>query len=220
MSERFQFRGCSLLRESLGLHAEGERQLLERLETVPADSIYHHTVACLLRRSVHATPFPDDFASWVASEVRDLALAERLALDSPFDFPDIEAFRERLIEVLDDHLSALSFSPRPLIGQPFYFLRGHLEAVPLGLEAHDLASFRLALAQADDSAVYYHVVEAIGRLGNPRGDFAAWLEDSLGLVELARGIQEIDPFVLSLGDVRQRILEAVDGALGAPEARR
>jgi Family of unknown function (DUF5752) len=214
MAEVFSFRGCSLLRESLGLQAEGERQLLERLETVSADSIYFHTVGCLLRRGVHATTFPDDFAIWVAAEVRDLALAERLAQDSPFDFPDIEAFRERLLETLDDHLSRLPFSPRALVGQPFFFLRGHLEAVPLDLEAQDLASFRLSLAQADDSAVYYHVVEAIGRLGNPRGDFASWLEDSLGLASLAGRIQEIDPFVLSLAAVRGRILEAVDDALG------
>jgi hypothetical protein len=209
----FQFWGCSEIRESLGMRADSERHLLERLETVPADSIYHHTVRSLLRRRVVPTPYPDDFASWVASEVRDAALAEKLALPSPFDFPDIEAFRQRLLDILDDHLAELSFDPRVIMGSPFYFQRGHLAAVPLDVEAHDLPTLRAALQVVDDSSIYFHAVEAIGRLGNPRGDFAAWVEDVLALPELARAMRDIDPFVLSLARIRMRLTELIDAQL-------
>ena len=67
----FSFWGCSELPESLGLRAANERDLLERLETVAADSIYYHTVRSLLRRQVLRTPQPNDFAAWVGDEVRD-----------------------------------------------------------------------------------------------------------------------------------------------------
>ncbi len=209
----FHFWGCSDIRESLGLRADSERHLLERLESVPQESIYYHTVRCILRRRVFPTPYPDDFSTWVASEMRDVTLAERLAFHSPFDFPDVEAFRNHLLETLDDHLSRLPAAPAAVLGKPFYFLTGHLAAVPLEIVAWDLRSLRKALAQVDDSSLYYHAVEAIGRLGNPRGDFAAWVEDVLRLPSLARHIAEIDPFVTSLAGVRARLLEIVDSEL-------
>ena len=126
---------------------------------------------------------------------------------------DGEAFRQHLLETLDDHLSRLPVAPAAVLGKPFYFLRGHLVAVPLEIVAWDLRSLRKALAQVDDSSLYYHAVEAIGRLGNPRGDFAAWVEDVLRLPSLARRIAEIDPFVMSLAGVRARLLEIVDSEL-------
>jgi hypothetical protein len=209
----FHFWGCSEIRESLGLRADSERHLLERLESVPQESIYYHTVRCLLRRRVFPTPYPDDFSTWIATEARDVTLAERLAFHSPFDFPDGEAFRHHLLETLDDHLSRLPAAPAAVLGKPFYFLTGHLVAVPLEIEAHDLRSLRAVLGHVDDSAIYYHAVEAIGRLGNPRGDFAAWVEDVLRLPSLALGIAEIDPFVMSLAGVRARLLELVNSEL-------
>jgi hypothetical protein len=205
----FHFWGCSEIRESLGLRADSLRHLLERLESAPQESIYYHTVRCLLRHRVVPTPYPDDFSTWVANEARDIRLAERLAFHSPFDFPDREAFRHHLLETLDDHLTRLP-AATVILGEPFYFLTGHLVAVPLEIVARDLQSFRGALIEVDDSALYYHGVEAIGRLGNPRGDFAAWVEDALGLASLGRLIAEIDPFVMSLAGVRARLLELVD----------
>lgn len=213
LREAFQFWGCTEIRESLGIRADSERHLIERLETVPPESIYYHTVRSLLRRRVVPGPYPNDLASWVAVEVRDPVLAERLAFNSPFDFHDIEEFREHLLGILDDHLSRLPFAPRAITGRPFYFLRGHLAAVPLGLEAPDLRSFRSAMAAVDESSIYYHWVESIGRLGNPRGDFAAWVEDSMGLPSLARRFSEIDPFVLSLSAVRNRLIGLLDEEL-------
>jgi hypothetical protein len=215
MGSAFRFWGCSEIRESLSLQADSERQLMERLEVVPAESIYYHTVRSLLRRRVVPTPYPDDFASWVATELRDAVLAERLALPSPFDFQDVEAFREHLLDILDNHLAELPFTPRVLLGSPFYFLRGHLVAVPLGAEANDLETFRRVLAGVDESSVYYHAVEAIGRLGKQRGDFAAWVEEVLGLTDLARSMAEVDPFLLSLAGVRRRLLQIVDAAMAS-----
>ena len=211
--EPFRFWGCTEIRESLGVRAESERQLMERLESVPTESVYYHTVRCLLRHQVVHGPYPDDFSMWVATEVRDPMLAEKLALSSPFDFDSTEAFKDHLIGILDDHLASLPFAPRIFVGSPFYFLKGHLAAVALDVEAADLAGFRQRLAEADDSSVYYHAVEAIGRLDRPQNDFAAWLDGALRLPALATRIGEIDPFVVSLSGLRKQILLAVDEEL-------
>jgi hypothetical protein len=209
----FRFCGCAELRESLGLRAESERQLIERLERVPAESIYHHTVRCLLERQVERSAYPGDFARWVAVEVRDPVLAERLALASPFDFADIEAFRQHLLETLDDHLARLPFAPRALGGAPFHFLRSHLAAVPLDLTASDLRGFLRALVEVDESALYYHAVEALGRLGRPRNDFAAWVDEALGRRALAARLGEVDPFVTGLAGLRRQFIEIVEDEL-------
>ena len=116
---------------------------------------------------------------------------------------------------LDDHLTRMPFSPRALGGRPFYFLRGHLAAVPVGLAAPDLAALRRGIAEVDESSIYYHAVEAIG-LGNPRGDFAAWIEDVLQRPQLARRVRELDPFVMSLGHIQQQLLALLDQELGGP----
>lgn len=211
----FEFWGCFEIRESLGLRADSERHLMERLETVPAESIYYHTVRSLLRRQVVETPYPDDFASWVATEVQDKVLAERLALPSPFDFETIDAFRAHLLGILDDHLSRLPYDPRPGQGSPFYFLRGHMVAVPLGVSVGDLHSFSECLRGVEDGSVYFHMVESIGRLGRARTDFAAWLDQALGLRALAARVDEIDPFVTSLSGARSQLLALVERELGA-----
>lgn len=213
----FHFWGCSEIRESLGVRAYSERLFMERLETVAPESIYHHTVRCLLRRQVVVTPYPDDFSSWVGGELRDPILAEQLALPSPFDFPDVEAFREHLLGILDDHLARLPIAPQVVLGRPFHFQRGHLSAVPLEVTASDLPGLLQALRQVDESSIYYHAVEAIGRLGNPRGDLAAWVEDVLGHPLLARRMLEIDPFVASLAGVRARLLELVEDEIASGE---
>jgi hypothetical protein len=165
-------------------------------------------------------PYADDFADWIATEIRDPLLAERLAFPSPFDFADIEEFRQELVTILDEHLSRLPFTPRPIIERPFLFRRGHLTVIPLDSRADDLMSFRAGLAEVDESSIYYHVVEAAGRLGKPRGDFSAWIEDELGLPDVARQVRRVDPFVASLEQVRRRILTVLDAHLSGAGSRR
>ena len=212
-SEPFEFWGCSEMRESLGLRADSVHQLLERLETVPADSIYYHSVRCLLRHQVLATPYPDDFASWIASEVREPALAERIAFHSPFDFEDIEQFREHLVGVLDEHMTRQPWIGGRVPPRPFRFLRGHLASLPLNVTVHDLEELRRALREVDDGSIYFHPVEAVGRLGKARSDFAAWIDESLGRPELATRVAEIDPYVASLSEVRIQLLRFVNAEL-------
>jgi hypothetical protein len=208
----FEFWGCSEIRESLGLRAETEQQLMEQIAIAPADSIYYHTVRSLLRRRVVPTAFPDDFATWVAVELRDLVLAERLAFPSPFDYPEIEGFREALLAIFDDHLSHLTSVPRSLYGNPFYFLRGHLAPVPLDLRASDLRSFRDLLKDVDESALYFHAVECAGPFGNPERTFSAWVQVSLGNKDLASALR-LDPFISSLEQLRGSLLRVLDRAL-------
>jgi hypothetical protein len=164
------------------------------------------------------TAYGNDFARWAAVEVRDQALAERLAVVDPFEFRDLEDLREELVTIVHDHLRGLTTVPRAEPGGVFHFQQSHIVTVELGPRATTLAEFRDGLAGVDASAIYFHMVEARARLGRPSGDFAEWMRTSLGLEGLAQRIERIDTFMTSLERVRARVLSLVDQALEAQAA--
>lgn len=211
----FRFVACLELRESVGRRAEDERQLAELIEEAPLDSIYFHTHGFFLRHKFTAGAYPNDFATWVAQDVRDRALAERLAMVDPAAFPNLEALRDELAAVIDDHLRDLPIVPRVVFGEPFDFVQSRIVEIPTGIEVRTLEEFRNALLEVDLSALYYHLVEARMRLGRDRNDFAAWLDRGLGLSALAAQVRAIDPYGGSLERTRARLIQLCDETLTA-----
>ena len=209
----FQFIGCVELRQALDHRARDERELLDRLEDVPAGSVFYHTHGYFLRHRPITTAYGNDFAAWAAVQVRDQVLAERLAVINPFEMASLEDLREELMSVVHDHLLRLSTVPRVEFGEVFHFQQSHIVEVPLGPAVSTLTEFRAGLAEADASAIYFHMVEARARLGRRSGDFAEWIRTSLALPALAEGIERIDAYMTSLERVRARVLVLVDSAL-------
>jgi len=213
MSSPFIFIGCVELRQALGRRATDERELMDRLEEVPAGSIFYHTHSYFLRHRPITTAYGNDFAAWVATHVRDQILAERLAVINPFDYATLEDLREELVGTIHDHLLRRSSVPRVEFGEHFYFQQSQVVEVALGATATTLEEFREGLAAVDSSAIYFHMVEARARLGRRSGDFAEWVRDALQLPNLAERIERIDAFMTSLERVRARVLSLVDEAL-------
>jgi hypothetical protein len=209
----FHFVACLELREFVGLRAENERQLAELIEEVPLDSIYYHTHAFFLRHKFVAGPYPNDFATWAAIQVRDRVLGERLAMVDQGEFANLSALREELVAVIDEHLRGLQIVPRIIFGEPFDFIQSRLVEVPTGLEVRTLQDFRDALLEVDASAIYFHLVAGRMRLGRGRNDFAAWLEEGLELPALAARVQSLHPYAGSLERTRARLIQLCDEAL-------
>jgi len=211
----FAFVGCIELREILGRRARDERELMEALEQVPAESIYYHTDSVFLRRASGATVYANDFANWVGAQIGDHVLAERLGMVDPFQFGTLEDLREELVSIVAEHIADLSPVPRVVFGEPFFFVRSHLVEVPTGLEVRTLAEFRRAAAEVDMSAIYLHALDARVRRGIPGGHFAQWIGRELGLVGLADRLSRVNPYLGGLEDLRRRILELLDAELAA-----
>jgi trehalose synthase-fused probable maltokinase len=209
----FRFMACLELREFVGVRAENERQLAERLDEVPLDSIYYHTHAFFLRHRFLAGAYPNDFATWVAVQVRDRVLGERLAMVDPAEFPTLQALREELVAVIDDHLRTLQVVPGVIFGEPFDFIQSRIVEVPTALEVRTLQDFRDVLLDVDASAIYFHLVEARMRLGRGQNDFAAWLDRGLGLPKLAARVRAVDPYAGSMERTRMRLIQLCDEAL-------
>jgi trehalose synthase-fused probable maltokinase len=211
----FAFMACMELKEFVGLRAENERQLAQLLDEVPLDSIYYHTHGFLLRHRLATGLYPNDFATWVDVQVRDRVLGERLAMVDPADFTTLQALREELVSVVDEHLRRLGIVPQVVSGEPFDFIQSRIVEIPTGIEVRTLQELRNALLEIDQSALYFHLVEARLRLGRGRNDFAAWLERGLGLPELAARVQAVNPYSVSLEQTRARLIALLDDALAA-----
>jgi hypothetical protein len=209
----FTFVGCLELREILGRRARDERELMEGLEQVPAGSIYYHTHSIFLRHPRIAGGYPNDFANWVASQVGDKALAERLAVVDPYDCGSVEELREELVSIVEMHIAPLQPVPRCVFGDPFFFVQSHVLEVPTGLEARTLEEFHGCLAEADLSSVYLHTLHARVRGEVAGGDFAHWIGQELGLDALAGAIGRINPYLGGLEQIRAETLRLIDAEL-------
>ena len=154
--------------------------------------------------------YPNDFAQWVAMEVRDHVLGERLAVVDPFEYGELDALRGQLISIIDDHLSRTPIVPRVMFGEPFYFNKSLIIQVPTRIEVRTLQEFRNALSEVEVSAIYFHVFEARHRLKHEESDFSAWIHDGLGMPDLAEKLRTINPYLGSLERVRSALLMVCD----------
>jgi hypothetical protein len=89
------------------------------------------------------------------------------------------------VSLIEDHLSQIGSVPRVMFGEPFHFMQSRVLEIPTGIKVRTLAEFRDAVAGADVAVVYVHVMEARGRKGRRRNDFATWIEEQLGLPRAA-----------------------------------
>ncbi len=215
----FAFIGCAELRQILGVKAEDEVQLLDLLEEVPIDSIYYHTHEYFLRHQYLMGPYPNDFATWAAIQVRDRVLGERLGVIDPYEFESLEDLREALMSVVEDHLSNLHSVPRAGDGESFYFMQSRLIEVPTGTTARTLRELRDGIAGVDASALYFHFYAARIRHDRRDSDFTIWAEEGLRMPTLAQQLRTINPYIFSLEELRGRLVAVCETFLNGTGER-
>lgn len=198
--------GCIEIKELLGKKADDEQQLLDLIEEVPIDSIYYHTHSYFLRHYYISGEYPNDFANWAAIQVRDRVLGEKLADVNSSGIKTLEDIRSEFVEIIDNHLSQSRTVPAVVYGQPFYFMQSHIIEVPTGGSVENLPEFIEVLKSVDASAIYNHVFEARLRDKLGRSDFALWIEQILGLKELADKFEMVDSYMYSLEGLRKKLL--------------
>ncbi|MGD2278836.1 MAG: DUF5752 family protein [Candidatus Omnitrophota bacterium] len=202
----FKFTGCIELKELLAEKADNELQLLTLIEDVPTDSIYYHTHSYFLRHFYLAGQYPNDFANWAALQVRDRVLGEKLGIVTPSGDKSIEDIRTELLDIIDNHLSSIKAVPSAVYGEPFYFMKSKVMEIPMGISVDNLSDFVEAFKTIHASAIYNHIFEARLRLKKGKSDFSIWLDEVLGMDELAENIEKIDCYMYSLEDLRTKII--------------
>jgi hypothetical protein len=214
----FAVKDCTLAIIATGRRAQTLRELRDILRDVHPGSIYHHFWGTLLRPQSTDREFNNDFATWCHQSLHDNRAAERLAVIDPADFPDIEALRQELVDVIEERLDETELVLFARADQQFHFSRSAIVVFDSHRRITDPLELVHLLPDLSIGSVFYHFIDA--RRREPQGvdDFRAWL---LGLgpeyEDLCAAMGEIEPYFESLFGLRDRLAELLALYLGAPQ---
>jgi len=202
----FHFRTENRLVRLTGLKATTLRALLEHLRAVSGSSIFYHTHHQYLARHFVTPVFYDDFAAWAMEALQEPELAEKLAAIDLLAFTAIRPLRNAIVETIERHLAGNAGRVRECPpGDEFHFCESQSFIMPTGLVARDVEEFFAVLPRVTNVSLFFHFFEARLRLEQPTNDFSAWL-GSQGARDLARAIDRLDPYVVTLDELKAQIV--------------
>lgn len=209
--EKFKFYDYTMLISPTGQKASNLKEFLSIIEQSEDKVLFHHLYQSHVRHDQKVGEFPNDFANWVAYELEDNALAEKLANFDPYDYKTITEVKEVLISIIEEHMWDLPVVPWVRSGSEFYFSSATTIVIPLGIEVSDLYEFRDALNDIPNSSLYFHFYEARKiKKEKEHDDFSQWVEDNFDRKELVRKIREIDFYFFSVEEIRKKLINILD----------
>lgn len=204
----FEFKDCANIFKATGKKAKNLRELRQLISEISEDSVFHHTYQYFLKG--HILEYTNDFSHWAGEALEERALAEQLSSIDPYTFNSINDVRKELIRVIDDYLNNFPEPRNVLKDNEFYSNETISLIFSVKVKAKNLAEFLVALEHIDAGCIYYHFYESRVRLGGWVDDFSFWIEHSLGIKKLAEKIRTIDPFMHSIENIREHIIEYVE----------
>ena len=91
-------------------------------------------------------------------------------------------------------------------GDEFHFCEAKSFIMPTGMVAHDVPEFFEQIAQVTNACLHFHFFEARLRLERPTNDFSQWLA-ALGERRLAKAIDRLNPYAMTLEELREEIVK-------------
>lgn len=208
MAEPFAVKDCALIAMGTGERAQNLRELRDRILTVHPGCIYHHFWGGLLKPRFDEPEFQNDFAAWTYHGLRDMRLAERLALIDPCEFSEIEDLRRELVEVIEERLAESEFVPWARADQQFYFTRSQIVVLDTDLRPESPLALQGLIPRLSVGSVFYHFIDARRRTNSRKDDFSEWLLGSDNVCRpLVEALTEIDPYFSTLTELCTEIDE-------------
>lgn len=204
----FLVKDCALVPISTGRKAYNLRELRDHLMEVEAASIYNHFWGGRLRAVFDELEYNNDFAAWVKRGLDDLTLAERLAVIDPADYASLEDLRQALIDVVEQRLDEQEYLPWAKRDDPFVFIRSQMVVFDTDIRVEHPRDMADALVRFSPGSIFYHAIDARQRREDGLDDFRVWV-DEFGPVfrPLREALDTIDPYFLTLSDLRNRLME-------------
>lgn len=200
--------------ELTGLKARNLPELVSILHHVPGSSIFYHTHHQYLSHHFEKPVFYNDFALWVSQALQEARLAEKLAAIDLLSFTSIRQLREAIITTIENHLRTGGRPQRDCPpGEELHFSKSKSFIMPTGITAQDAPDFFAKLPNVTNTSLYFHFFEARLRLERPTNDFSAWLR-GLGHEKMAAALDRIDPYILTLDELKIEIIKLGKKYLG------
>lgn len=205
----FRFHTRQNLTYLLGRSAKNIAGLLAGIKELPLSSIYHHTHHYLDQHEFLSPEPPNDYAYWLTNVLQNDVLGEEIAGIDLRAFSSLQAIQARLIEILEysvthDPEASLRVVPA---GEDFHFMAAQTFVFPTEYIARDLREFLDCLQKVSNYSIYYHIFEA--RLHHPPLEFGYWIEHSLRDERLAAAFRRLDPYALTIDNLRKNIMRFI-----------
>jgi hypothetical protein len=206
MDTDFKVMDCALIAISTGEQAQNLRELRDRLVTTHHGCIYYHFWGSLLRPRFDDPEYQNDFAIWASRSLHDKRLAEQLSLIDPSIYPNLDALRQEIVEVIEQNLYESEYVPWAKLGDQFYFNRSQIVVFDSGILVKDPEQLVGLINHLPLGSIFYHFIDARRRSKEGRNDFSLWL-DRLGekYKPLSQHLDVIDPYFTTLNELRREI---------------
>jgi hypothetical protein len=212
----FAFNSASHLLRIGTERATNLSELLEAMRVCPDASIFQHMFQTLAEHHYIREGFSNDFAHWAFFSCNETGLAERLAGIDVREFTSIRALRDRIVQILENHLANNPLSKDRRALETFYFCSAQTVVIPTPIIAHNLAEFAEGLRKVSLHSIHFHFINGRLRIKLNSNDFSMWLQEELGLEELADRIEEIDIYTSTMEGVRRSIIKLVEREMANP----
>jgi len=198
---------CVLLTRMSGLpEAASLRELRERLAVCGENVLYHHFYETLLRPSFVYPDYHNDFAVWAKLQLADHVLAERFGVLDPYAFSTMEELRGVMLDIVDDRLNSLPYSPSVAKGAEFYFFEATTVVFDTADRICTLDELAPSIRRMTTGSIFFHFIEARRREPLAVDDFSAWLVQFGDQGSAFRdALQGIDFSFLTLAELRDEI---------------
>lgn len=206
----FQFCSSASLEKLTGRKAHNLDELLELVKTCSSSSIFYHTFSAFRKLREVQTPFTNDFAVWIARDLNEEALAEKLLAIDLAEYNTIESLRARILQILEDYRSENPPLFERTAAEPFYLYSLVRFVYLTDKFAYNLSSFRQLLDTISTDSIYYHFIESRLQTQLQTDDFSNWMQENPDYQELAEKIRKIDMNIHTLEELRVRIGETID----------
>jgi hypothetical protein len=209
MNTPFRFMTRLNLVELLGMKAKNIAELHEGLKRVPGASVYYHTHRFIQQHHYLSPEPPNDFSFWVTHALGAAALGERLACIDTIKFKKIKDLRMCFLGILENALLPTAQKNGDCHeGEEFHFMSCRTFILPTSHEACNLKEFRDIIEIISIDSIYFHFFESRMRLEKGENDFSHWFA-TIGKEALAREIACLDPYTMTLDNLRKTIVKKV-----------
>jgi uncharacterized protein DUF5752 len=202
--EPFRFVSSSYLVRILPQRAMNLEELLRIVQSVPEASIFHHTFQSLEQHNY--TTYSNDFAQWSAAACNQAEIAEQLASVDVRDYVSLDELRKTFVDILSREREKRPDAFSRLAYEPFFFCETEEVTVLLETQAINLSQLVEGIRRMSLHTLHYHFISSHIRPKLGVNDFSCWIEDSLGLPQLAARLHRIDIYTNTLEQIRRQIL--------------
>jgi hypothetical protein len=209
-----------LLAIATGKRAQNLKELRDGLQTIHSGSLYFHFWGNLLHPRFEEREYNNDFAAWARHALHDKVIAERLSVIGPTPNGNLDELRQELVDAIEQRLDEREFLTWAQPDQQFEFIRSEVVIFETRNRVRTPEELARQIGRLSVGSIFYHFVDARTRNDNRRDDFSNWLSAFGPCGQgLLRPLSEIDPYFMSLTELRVRLDDLFSNGLGSEVSR-